>query len=80
MKPSGNLRLPLGSVRWYYRNMAKVIKGITKKRGRRTTGRDPMMTLRMPVGLRRTIERWAARKDVTRSEAIRALILRGLKK
>jgi hypothetical protein len=31
-----------------------------------TTGRDPMMTLRMPVGLRKTIDRWAASKDVTR--------------
>src|SRR5258707_2719984 len=51
-----------------------------KKRGRPTTGREPMMTFRMPVDLRKAVDRWAARKDATRSEAIRALIVRGLKK
>jgi metal-responsive CopG/Arc/MetJ family transcriptional regulator len=39
-----------------------------------------MMTFRMPLDLRKTVDRRAARKDVTRSEAIRALIVRGLKK
>jgi metal-responsive CopG/Arc/MetJ family transcriptional regulator len=51
-----------------------------KKKGRPTTGREPMTTFRMPVDLRKAVDRWAARKGVTRSEAIRALIVRGLKK
>jgi len=60
--------------------MAKSITVLQKKRGRPATGQDPVMTIRLPLDLRARIERWAGSKDLTRSEAIRALLERALKK
>ena len=44
--------------------------------GRPATGRDPVLTIRLPLALRSTIETWAKQqKDrPSRSEAIRRLI------
>jgi hypothetical protein len=59
----------------------KSIKVIQKKkRGRPATGRDPVMAIRLPEKLRVAVDHWAADKKITRSEAIRLLIDRGLKK
>jgi hypothetical protein len=57
--------------------MAKESIPVTrKKRGRPATGQDPVLTIRLPLALRATIEGWAKQqKDKpTRSEAIRRLI------
>jgi hypothetical protein len=47
-----------------------------KKPGRPATGRDPVLTIRLPLALRSAIEIWAKKqKDKpSRSEAIRRLI------
>jgi hypothetical protein len=47
-----------------------------KRAGRPATGRDPVLTMRLPPGTRLAIENWAKRqKDKpSRSEAIRRLI------
>lgn len=63
--------------------MPKSIRVIPKNkrgRGRPATGRDPVMTMRLPDELRSAIDHWAAEKKMSRSEAIRALIEQGLKK
>jgi hypothetical protein len=60
----------------------KSIKVIPKKkrgRGRPATGRDPVLAVRLPNELRTTVEEWAKKEKMTRSEAIRMLIERGLK-
>ena len=60
----------------------EVNNGITKKkrrRGRPPTGRDPVLAVRLPNELRASVERWAKNNGVTRSEAIRVLIDKGLR-
>jgi len=50
---------------------------VTPKRpGRPATGRDPVLTVRLPPSTRLAIENWAKRQEgkPTRSEAIRRLI------
>jgi hypothetical protein len=49
-----------------------------RKPGRPATGKDPHMTARFPSELVATVEEWAARNDVSRSEAIRQLVQLGL--
>jgi len=49
------------------------IPAIPKKRGRPATGRDPTITVRLPVELVYRVELWAAARKITRSEAIRAM-------
>jgi len=59
----------------------KSIKVIPKKkRGRPATGRDPVLAIRLPDKLREVVDQWAASRKVTRSQAIRMLIDKGLKK
>jgi predicted DNA-binding protein len=60
----------------------KSIKVIPKRRGpgRPATGRDPVRTVRLPDELLAMVDQWASEKGTTRSEAIRMLIERGLKK
>jgi hypothetical protein len=63
--------------------MLKSIRVIPKKkrgRGRPATGRDPVTTMRPPDALRVSVDQWAAENKMSRSEAIRALIERGLSK
>ena len=48
-------------------------------RGRPATGRDPMIGLRLPKAKIASLDKWAKANGYTRSEAIRVLILRGLK-
>jgi hypothetical protein len=51
-----------------------------KKPGRPATGCDPLVQVRMPVGVIEAIERWAAKfQDLDRSAAIRALVEPGLR-
>jgi metal-responsive CopG/Arc/MetJ family transcriptional regulator len=52
-----------------------------KKPGRPATGRDPVLTVRLPPALRSAIETWAKQENdkPSRSEAIRRLIEFALK-
>jgi Arc/MetJ-type ribon-helix-helix transcriptional regulator len=54
--------------------MAKSISVHQKKRGRPATGRDPAITVRLPIALISAIDRWGARNSFSRSEAIRKLL------
>jgi len=61
--------------------MKKAIAVIPKKRGRPATGKDPLFAFRMPEGLAESVDAWGEKQTppLSRSEAIRALIERGLK-
>jgi Arc/MetJ-type ribon-helix-helix transcriptional regulator len=59
--------------------MRKSIKVHPKKRrGRPATGKDPLISARVPQSLIDEIEEWSKRHGATRSEAIRRLIEAGL--
>src|SRR5882762_1274634 len=49
-----------------------------KKRGRPATGRDPMVSARIPAATVGTIDEWARRNETTRSGAIALLVELGL--
>jgi hypothetical protein len=56
---------------------------MAKKRrgpGRPATGRDPIMAFRLPVEVRKQIDKWPKGRGLSRSERLRALIERGLKR
>jgi Ribbon-helix-helix protein, copG family len=48
--------------------------------GRPATGKDPVLTARVPRGLIDQLEEWARDSGMTRSEALRLFIENGLKK
>jgi Arc/MetJ-type ribon-helix-helix transcriptional regulator len=59
--------------------MAKSIKVHPKKRrGRPATGKDPLVSARLPQTLIDQVEDWAATNEASRSEAIRRLVELGL--
>jgi Arc/MetJ-type ribon-helix-helix transcriptional regulator len=58
--------------------MRKSIKVHLKRRGRPATGKDPLVSARLPRAMIDQVEAWAARNDATRSEAIRSLVELGL--
>jgi hypothetical protein len=49
-----------------------------KKRGRPATGRDPMVSSRIPTVTVSAVDDWAQRNETTRSDAIRCLVELGL--
>lgn len=52
---------------------------LPKKRGRPATGRDPLVPVRLPPALLRSVESWASRYEgMSRSTALRCLIDLGL--
>jgi hypothetical protein len=55
-------------------------KVIPKKSGRPATGRDPVMSLRMPPEVRAKVESWknAQNEKLSLSKAIIRLVMRGL--
>ena len=59
---------------------AKVKPVLRKKRSRRTTGHDPLMTVRFSSELRESVDAWAAKQSdkPARPEAILRLIELGL--
>ncbi|SDJ74112.1 hypothetical protein SAMN05216338_106312 [Bradyrhizobium sp. Rc2d] len=60
--------------------MAKPIKVHPKKRrGRPATGKDPLVSARLPKPMVGEIEAWAVVNSIGRSEAIRRLVEIGLK-
>ena len=60
--------------------MKKSIKVHPKKtRGRPATGKDPLVSARLPQGLIDQVEHWAASNETSRSEAVRRLVELGLK-
>jgi hypothetical protein len=50
-----------------------------RKRGRPATGRDPMVSSRVPANIVAEIDGWAEENETTRSDAIRQLVELGLK-
>jgi hypothetical protein len=46
--------------------------------GRPATGNNPMLSFRMPDPIMKEIRSWANANDVTRSEAVRQLVVLGL--
>jgi hypothetical protein len=50
-----------------------------RKRGRPATGRDPMVSSRIPANVVAEIDGWAEENETTRSDAIRQLVELGLK-
>jgi len=53
-------------------------KVIPKKRGRPATGKDPMVSIRLPEKTLAAIDKVAKAEGVSRSEKIRALIEKAL--
>jgi Ribbon-helix-helix protein, copG family len=60
--------------------MTKSISVKQKKRGRPATGIRPIIGLRLSETEIARVDRWAGEQKVSRSEAVRLLIERGLKK
>ena len=56
----------------------KTVGGRRPGAGRPATGKDPMVTLRMPPKLIESIESIAESESISKSDAIRQLIERGL--
>ena len=54
-------------------------KVAVKKRGRPPTGRDPVISGRVPAALIEKMDAWASQQGFTRSAALAALIELGLK-
>jgi hypothetical protein len=48
------------------------------KRGRPATGRDPMVSSRIPAEIVAAVDQWAAKNETTRSDAIKRLVELGL--
>jgi hypothetical protein len=61
--------------------MAKSITVNKKPRGRpkRPDGVDPVSAVRLPAEITAKVDAWAAKQEVSRSEAIRRLVEVGLK-
>lgn len=54
---------------------------VKKRAGRPATGKDPLVALRLPPAMIKAVDEWARQNNVgSRSEAMRDLINRGLKK
>jgi hypothetical protein len=53
-------------------------KVMMRKRRRRGTGKDPLIAARFPPQLVLQIDRYAKENKISRSEALRALVLRSL--
>jgi len=58
--------------------MNKSIK-VRPKRGRPATGKDPLISARIPDELTAQIDAWAKENETSRSDAIRRLVELGLK-
>jgi predicted DNA-binding protein len=57
---------------------AKRKKVKKRGRGRPATGMDPMIGVRLSLEATTQLDKWAKAHDMTRSEAIRQLIARGI--
>src|ERR1700739_3392581 len=58
--------------------MARSINVEQKKRGRPATGQDRNIGVRLPDALIAEVDEWASQREITRSEAVRLLVKRGL--
>ena len=76
------MQLPLGSHFRHTLFMAKKSKikvHPKKKRGRPATGKDPLLSARLPQELIAGIEKWAKLNAISRSEAVRRLLVHALR-
>jgi len=51
-----------------------------RKMGRPATGVDPMISFRLPVEIRKAVDKWSKGRGLSRSEGLRLLIEKGLKR
>ncbi len=74
--------LPLGPVFVHTENMAKKRKPLRKKKRGRPVGRSYGETLpvRLTPEMAKSVDRWAAKQGLSRSQAVRALIDKALKR
>src|SRR6516165_1074808 len=80
VRAAGKAPLPLGSLFRYTLFMAKSAKvHLKKRRGRPATGKDPLVSARMPSALIAEVEAWAEANQMSRSQAFRQLVEHGLK-
>lgn len=56
----------------------EITKDQKRGRGRPATGRDPMVSSRIPAEIVAEVDRWAEENETTRSDAIRQLVERAL--
>jgi hypothetical protein len=65
---------------WEQKRHVQLESRNTKKRGRPASGQDPILSFRLPLHFKQTIDRWRSteRDKPSRSEAIRWLIGQGL--
>jgi hypothetical protein len=49
-----------------------------KKRGRPATGKDPLLTIRVPASVIKSVNSIATSERISKSEAVRQLLERGL--
>jgi hypothetical protein len=79
LEPGWKHTLPSGSLSCYTQNMAKSIKvQPKKKRGRPATGKDPLLTSRVPQTTIDAVEAWGIKRNMNRSQAIRELLHQAL--
>jgi hypothetical protein len=60
--------------------MRKAISVNKKWRGRPATGQDPAVSARLPQEVIDQVDAWAKKAKVTRSQAIRQLVMQALEK
>jgi len=80
VRAGGKVALPFGLLFWYAKIMGKAITRTRKSRGRPSTGASSVHLRVLPDQLAK-IDAWIKRQgeaDLTRPEAIRQLIERGL--
>jgi hypothetical protein len=58
--------------------MAKSIPVKRKTRGRPATGTDPFIGIRLPQPMLASLDAWAQDNGITRSEAVRRMLVAGL--
>lgn len=78
VRAGGKLPLSMSTLFGYTFFMRKSIKVHLKRRGRPATGKEPLVSARLPQAMVDQIGQWAKSNDATRSEAIRCLIELGL--
>ena len=80
----GPLALPLLGGQWVLHKPeanATLKKVIAKKRGGRpATGKDPLITARFPRDLIARLDRYASEQNLSRSQALRAIVIEALDK
>ena len=60
--------------------MVSATPKLKNRGGRPATGRDPTTSIRLPAGMTEQLDAWAASQGISRSEAIRQLVVEALRR